>query len=445
DKKGVGRIFLPTPESIDPEKGPQEKIKSRIGEMVDKTTDPKERFKLGDDIMIDYVMAAVDISDDISLEFDEEFVALEKNYLSNGQFKGELKGARILKNKNFTNGLVSLGSKETSYHIDVFRLFKKYNVKICIVTENKISAIVMGRLGEWIQTASVAVSNISFLELAYVLSKYISKESSQEVNKALENQDMNTYNVLKLIKKDLSSFIKGHQNITRMKSQLDAYRDVIKIINRSPNMVKKIDFNNVGKFNWKKVDYSLTLWLDERAAFGENNEYELFLDEGIKSNNFNSEYYKKVHENQVSADCVGIRCADLVATIIGKLISKLSLATAYEKDNPGKLKYLDKKWFEFKNDQLVLAKLIFEIIFNVGSQYSYINGTYFDDATECEAYIRYVSSFREYQELTIKKENSQIEEFKIFKGLADIKYQQMAMLGQLDVKTLMETGSLKPV
>lgn len=45
DKKGVGRIFLPTPESIDPEKGPQEKIKSRIGEMVDKTTDPKERFK----------------------------------------------------------------------------------------------------------------------------------------------------------------------------------------------------------------------------------------------------------------------------------------------------------------------------------------------------------------------------------------------------------------
>ena len=54
----------------------------------------------------------------------------------------------------------------------------------------------------------------------------------------------------------------------------------------------------------------MTLWLDERAAFGENNEYELFLDEGIKSNNFNSEYYKKVHENQVSADCVGIRCAE---------------------------------------------------------------------------------------------------------------------------------------
>ena len=81
-----------------------------------------------------------------------------------------------------------------------------------------------------------------------------------------------------------------------MQLQNGAFSDVLKIIGKSQN-IKTNDTAHSGEFEWGKVDYSLSLWLEERQLLGEDDSYRLFLDEGIRKDVFSSEHYSDIRED----------------------------------------------------------------------------------------------------------------------------------------------------
>ncbi|WP_208422189.1 hypothetical protein [Latilactobacillus fragifolii] len=426
------------------EKGPQNQLRVNTNEI----NNIKDRFRIADDNMLTYVMAAIDIPYKNQDHFEKEFIKLEALFISNMHNSTvELKGAKLLDRKKFVNGFASLPKSETQYFIDIIELFNKHNISACVVTEDKVSALVMGRLKYWIEFASKKMK-ISSQLLAYSLIKYVAIESTSKVNNELSNSNVKIYSILKSIKKDLQSIIEKNKNVSRMRKEISNYKEIITVINKCQN-VNVNDPKGNSKFNWEKVDFSLDLWLTERNYKDELSEYSLFLDEGIEPKYFNEKNYSSVVANQDSRTSVGIRSADLLVTLVGKLISNLSSSSQYDKNFPEKKVRLNDKWFDLQDNQLKLAKLLNNLIINTGFQYSFTNSDYFDDAILCQSYLEYLSKFANSDALK-NTQNHPEKYFEHFSELMEAKYNQMYELDNIIINSkisrddLVTNGLLKP-
>lgn len=426
------------------EKGPQEHIRVNSTDLQGKRkNDPSNRFKIGNDNMTDYVMAAIDIPNQNSDVLKSRFEELETNYLLHSENSGELKGAQVLKGKKFQYGIGSMPTRETRFYTSLIELLMSQDVKLCLVTQRKTASIITQRLHFWILEAAKR-EKVSYITLAYTLAKYATNEASGLVLQELQNSDKTVYQILSIIKADLRRFIREHKNVARMQLQNGAFSDVLKIIGKSQN-IKTNDTAHSGEFEWGKVDYSLSLWLEERQLLGEDDSYRLFLDEGIRKDVFSSEHYSDIREDCNSKEIYGIRIADFMATIFGKMISKLALATLYNPEEPGNTVYLSEEWFFLNQEQLKLGHLLYQFSMDTGLQYSFNNDTFFDDAIALQAYLTYVNEFSDSEHL--KQEGDGFEEFKIYQQMAQQRFALMATvphyLGE-DSEQAISAGLIKP-
>jgi len=430
------------------EKGPQEhirRVKSNLGFYTNK---PAQRFSIGDDTMLDYVIVAVDIPTKNLDLFEHAFKKVEKNYIKTVSRKGELKGAYLLRKKFLDSGLATLPHRETEYYLAVLELFEKYNIKTCIITENKVASILNGRLEDWVLNAS-STMNVSPQLVDYTLIKYMTFEASEGVLDCFFDYKKSIYQILSSIKRDMKYIISKNESNKRMNEQLKSYKQVIKILNKCSNM-QACDPKSSGDFEWKKIAYSLSLWFDERSILKRSEEYNLYLDEGIEKKNVNNSQYKNIYSDQNSINVVGLRCADLVATITGKLLSKLNTSTLYDVSMPDKRVLLSEDWFELNNNQLQLAKKLYKLMVNNGAgQFSFITGTYFDGGVNLISYLEYLSNFSNVSAL---KENATAEdEFELtyMNALSRWKKMNQILLNLNDIdesaKDAIEMGILKPL
>lgn len=427
------------------EKGPQNQLRVNTNE----ENNIENRFRMADDKMLTYVMAAVDIPSENQDQFEKEFIKLETSFISNMRNSTtELKGAKLLDRKKFVNGFASLPKNETQYFIDIIELFNKHNISACVVTEDKVSSLVMGRLKYWIEFVSKKMKRSSQL-LAYSLIKYVTIESNSKVNRELSDSNVKIYSILKSIKKDLRSFIEKYKNVSRMREEIGTYKDIVTIINTCQN-VTVTDPKGDSKFNWEKVDFSLGLWLTEKNFKDELSECTLFLDEGIDPKYFDEKKYFSIVANQDSKTSAGIRSADLLVTLVGKLLSNLSSSTQYDRNFPGKTVHLGDEWFDLKDNQLKLAKLLNNFIINTEFQYSFTNSGYFDDAVLCQSYLEYLSEFDNSVALKNTQNHSQ-RHFEKLANLMNTKWDQMYDLdsaiksSKVSSDELISSGILKPV
>lgn len=376
------------------EKGPQETIK------VAKQFDDNKRINLGDDLMRSYVADMIYIpNENIELIY-KKFIKLKKDYKTTKKNKNdkELKGAAILKG-NFEFGIASLKKENSNFYINLFKILLEGNTKNLLFGVNKMSLVVDARLTEWL----LKLEERRLIPIAtlpkYVLTKYLENEASEEVVRAFFSDDITNKKLAYLIISDLQEFINKHKGLRRMEGQISTYRELITIFKKNKHLIGE-STNSEVSFDWDKVSFAIDLWITEKKVdeswFQEKNQ--LILDEGIPMEPFDKIGFDKILENQDSTQQPGLQLADFVVVISGSLISKLITAQKYDKEYPGKVVRLDERWFDFEEYHFELVCLFSAFLFGEEMQYAIVSDTYFDETLVFETYIKYISSYENYEQ-----------------------------------------------
>lgn len=378
------------------EKGPQESYKKETSkEFIDK-------LKYGDDNMHDYVGATIKIEDNKKKEIESSLIKLE-NKFKRIQMKGkELKGKDIVKNKIFKYGIASMKPKEVKFYTDLLNLLIKENIQPCIYIINKMSYLVSSKLRNWILLVSDC-EQINPYILKFIFTGYLEIESKPDDIEALLNKNMNIYHTLKIISKNLRQFIRKNKNNYRMlDSQIPAYKQLLKYINKYKNYDSNIiNFNNPS-FNWQIISQMFDLWLTEILEQDTNarkQEVSVYLDEGIKRSIFDKiQLVDHVYDNQHSSKVPEIRIADYLVVIYGKLLQLLVKDSQYDRASPQTQKLIVTPFFDINEGQFNLLKLLYKLIFNNNYHYSVMKDCYYKDEVRLESYLRYFNNFRSFKQ-----------------------------------------------
>lgn len=362
-----------------------------------------EKLKYGSDNMHDYVGSAVMIESEKNIEVNERLKKLEDNFKSQ-QMKGkELKGKDILKGKMFKYGIVSMKPKEVKFYTDLLKLLNEENVLPCIYIINKMSYLVSAKLRDWILLVS-DFEHISPYKLKFILTGYLEIEGTPEDIKALLGEDTKVYHLLKAISKNLKTFIKNNRYNGRMSdSQIPRYEQMLKYINE----YKNVNSNNAGysapHFNWQVISQMFDLWLSEiiyKSDNAQNEKIDVYLDEGIKPSIFSKiELVDHVYGDQNSNEVPGIRIADYLAVMYGKLLQLLVENSQYDRKHPQTQKMIDPNFFHLHNkEQFNLIKILYKIIFDNGYHYSVMRDCHYKDAERLKSYLSYFNNFDSFEQ-----------------------------------------------
>lgn len=101
-----------------------------------------------------------------------------------------------------------------------------------------------------------------------------------------------------------------------------------------------------------------------------------------------------------SINCVEVRIADMIASIVSRFIVSIHNALSYKSIEDGKnLKFLDCKWFEIDEKRFNVYKIIKKVIIDLNSScYKTYCSQYSDDFLYFIALINYFDSFSNYEE-----------------------------------------------
>lgn len=376
------------------EKGPQESIR------VTNPYDEEKKIKLGNDNMYVYVADLIKINQDRFTEVEEQYILLEKKYLSSRSFPAntELKGKDIL-DKNFKYGIASLKSRELDFYNSLFDLLLKNNVENLLFSINKMSLVVDKRMTEWILKLEEKRFIDSARLLKYSLVKYMEIEASNTVIQSFFDSNKGNREILTEIQNDLAAFIEKNKHIRRMKVQIQNYKELIQIIRNTKHLIPETPFDGIS-FDWNKVSFDIDLWITEKMLLDKLDikSTELILDQGIPLEPFKKLQFPSIKFDEDSSNHVGLRISDVLVVISGKYISKLASEHRYDKNNPEKRKLLSKDWFQLDEKQFNVLKKMNEYLFPIDSRYCFIVDTYFDDALLFESYSRYISSYDSFND-----------------------------------------------
>lgn len=380
------------------EKGPQETYR------IEDTKDPMftEKLKYGSDNMHNYVGAAVEMIDSKEQDIGNQLIKLEDDFKSS-QMKGkELKGKDIVKNKIFEYGIASMRSKEVQFYTDLLELLNKEDVQPCIYIINKMSYLVSAKLRDWILLVSDC-ENINPYTLKFIFTGYLEIEGNRDDIKALLDENVNVYRLLKVISKNLKLFIKENSNNSRMlESQIPAYKQMLKFINKYKNTKSNNNGYKNLRFNWQVVNQMFDLWLEEIINNDDNEsseEVNVYLDEGIKCSIFSSiKQVDHVYGCQHSNDVPGIRIADYLAVIYGKLLQTLLDHSQYDRKKPKNQKLIETSFFDIDEKQFNLLKLLYKYIFMNNCHYNVMRDCYYKDEVRLENYLSYFNTFKTFKQ-----------------------------------------------
>lgn len=372
------------------EKGPQETFK------VSEPFNWREKIAFGTDAMHGYVGNIICISNEDKKNIENEYLMLENSLLSQMQNpKKELKGKLLLKGR-FKYGVVSMRPRDVKFYIDLLNLLLKYNTSNLTFSVNKMSVIVDSILLEWIYM--VEEKNLfpnSYL-LKYIITKYLDVEASEKVIKSLI-EDKNPKNVLCEIQKHMNELIVENEKNERMGDQIGTYKLIVELIDKTKNMVT-YKSKSIG-FDWDKVAFALDLWLTERRAVHgiESETFNMYLDEGIRKEYFESLNLGSIHEGCKSDEVIGLRITDLLVVLIGNYIKMLRMDNIHDPKDMTKVKRVSEKWFDLSEQHFELIKLLKQFVFP-GDMYSFVLDTYFDNELNFEAFVEYIDSFDSFDQ-----------------------------------------------
>lgn len=389
------------------EKGPQNSFK--ISSPFNKTN----KLSYANDNMHSYVANVIQINEFDYIHIERKYQEIVEEYLSNrpqlreslAQNRKELKGLDLLKS-NFEYGIASMKKNEVKFYVNLLDLLLEYNVKNLLFLVSKMSIITSSRLINFLYFLD-SQTRFSAFVAKYVVTKYAEVEASEEVIKALLDKNLSTKNILELIRNDMTTISLKNLGNARMSRQIDIYNQFIMAIDLVLNCGTELTEPNLPlSFDWSKVKWAFDLWMTEQRFTGTENQWRLFLDEGIPQDIFTSLDFYQVDGDCNSRDYIGLQITDMIVVLIGKLVSQLNLKTKYDFKKSDQRVLLCDDYYNFSEEQFNFTKKLQQFILAREGQYHFINDAYFDDSVLLETYIRYISSydtFENYNKVEVKQ------------------------------------------
>ena len=137
------------------------------------------------------------------------------------------------------------------------------------------------------------------------------------------------------------------------------------------------------------------------SEHGEIDNYELYIDQEEKTTAAAKELEFGLVRQVDSKECFGIRMADMLAGIIGKLLKAIRAELTYRsKEDELKKHRFDEKWFELDDARLGLYKQLQKVLLCYDKcWYKAYAGVYSDDLAVLIALLNYLSEFEDASKL----------------------------------------------
>jgi len=344
----------------------------------------------------------------------ERYSAFEAKYAERKDKNGELK-SQTLRQNQFEFGFASLSKQNVQFIDDFLSLFDR-EIKCYFSIASKIEYLVLQLFAEY--------KNNFFVDadaMKYSITKALVVYRPQNVIKCIyDSTELFVENLKEFFRERIDS---NKKNIELKEKENNAFDEILsyEILSYLENIsvIPDIQWNYYMPFDgFKKYlqeeqieDYFLTL--DKEGK----------LDEKSKTLQSACEMgLNNVAEADSLSSC-GIRMADMMAGILGKLLKSLCNSLRYHFPEEGtQKKLLDTKWFRMNENQLLLYKKLYRIICEWDhAWYKSYAGIYSDDLITFIALLNYMNHFDSVKQIFDENLSMQGEYFNAFacKQLSD--------------------------
>lgn len=319
--------------------------------------------------------------------------AFEEKYKDRNDNKNELKSQAIRTNR-FKRGFQSLNQQNVDFVDDFFSLFDE-NCKLYFFIGSKIEYVITQLFSN---VSSNAVFNVNAMR--YTIIKAINcYKPSVVIDCAFSSSDSNE--LISVLKEFFMNRIEANKQNVKLKAlENNAFADVIKALDWLANSVRK-KYNEA--WDYRMVFDGFSKYLDESDVL----DYMLVLDEEgeVGSESATLCAAKDVGLRAIERDSrtsQGIRIADMMIGIVGKLLKSIHKAMQYKNDSHAIVKsMLDDKWFALDERQFQLYKKLHCIICEYDrAWYKLYSGLYSDDLVVFMSLLDYITSFDSVESLS---------------------------------------------
>lgn len=326
-----------------------------------------------------FMASIIGYSENISMNVEESYQEFEKKYKKIYTVKGEMKST-ILKPNKYKAGLVSFKKDDLCFVSDLLDMIRDYDMYLYICVFNKIEYIILQLLEGYKNSLFVDADS-----LKYSVAKLVSLYRPQRVYEAIYKQDDD---FIKELKEFLEEVRNKNEQEQKRETESLAIKQLLILLNESSN-----DFS----IDW---DYDIAFcgfskYLDEIDI----KEYQLIIDKEGNGKTLNSAKAVGIRNcsEADSKETIGLRIVDFVVGIISSFVKSIHNSFEYgSTEDTKKLLFLNKSWFNIKNDSLEVYKKLKKIIIDQHKMwYKTYCGSYSDDFLYFICILNYFSMFNE--------------------------------------------------
>lgn len=333
-----------------------------------------------------FITAIVGWCTDRESVIEQRYAAFENKY-DERKRHGELK-SNTFKTNQFTYGLASFNKPNTEMMEDLLSIIDE-DCYIYFFAASKIEYVVLQLFKDYNNSFTTNMDAVK-----YSIVKAILTYHPEEVIR-------NIYSTPEQFVDSLITFFteqieRNKKNIKLKKLENEAFENILSILRDATTPVTlkwdyHMPFEGFDSYLKSKGMINYRLVIDKEGEADENSQTLVAaMDEGLKNC---SEMNSKEH--------FGLRIADMLAGIIGKMMKSLYHSLHREDNNANVTKnLLDKKWFLLNDCQLQLYKKLYHIVVEIDNDwYKIYGGNYSDDLISFLALLDFMNHFNTVDEI----------------------------------------------
>lgn len=333
-----------------------------------------------------FLAAIIGWRSDHETAFEQRYHAFEEKY-SDRKKKGELKSGTIKPNQ-LVHGFASLNKANVKLIGDFFSTFDE-NSYIYLFCASKIEYV--------ITQIFKGYRNSVFFDMDAVRYSIVKAIVTYRPTEVIESLYKSPAEFVAALKTFLTNRIRCNKENLELKAQENtAFEAVLWILNNvdvPQSLVWDYHSQFVGFENFLSskgiLDYSVLIDKEGEA--------------GVESKTLVSAKESGLNncDEADSIDHFGIRMADMLVGIIGKLMKSLYHSLTPTQDSPRIAKtLLSKEWFRLTNEQLQLYKQLYHIVFEINNDwYKVYAGNYSDDLVSFLGLLEFMNHFNSAKDI----------------------------------------------
>lgn len=315
-------------------------------------------------------------------EIKQKYLAFEEKYADRKK-KGELK-SNTFKSDQFTYGFASFNKPNVEMLNDLFSIIDD-DFYIYLSVASKIEYVIIQLFKDYKNSIFVDMDSVRYS----IVKAILTYRPSGVINNMYAEPEKFVTSLIDFFNTRIEL---NKKNIVLKKAENHAFEDILLVLQ---------DVKPPISINW---DYHMPfVGFDLFLKSKKIPEYCLTIDKEGNSKTLDSaiEVGIKNCTEMDSMEHFGLRIADMLAGIVGKLMKSLYHSLRNDSNNATVSKtLLDKAWFKLNNKQLCLYKKLYHILLEINNDwYKIYTGNYSDDLISLLALLDYMNHFKSADEI----------------------------------------------